>query len=92
MSIRLRRREFVALLGGAAAWPLAVSAQRPAMPVIGLLQSGTPESQANNIATFRKGLNEIGFVEGRNQSSSIAGRTIKRIGCRSWRRSLCACG
>ena len=66
MRLCLRRREFIAGLGGAAAWPLTARAQRPAMPVIGLLLSGTPESQANNIATFRKGLNEIGFVEGRN--------------------------
>jgi putative ABC transport system substrate-binding protein len=67
MTFCLRRREFITALGGAAAWPEVARAQRrPAMPVIGLLLSGTPESQANNIATFRKGLNEIGFVEGRN--------------------------
>jgi putative ABC transport system substrate-binding protein len=66
MRLCLRRREFIAGLGGAAAWPLTARAQRPAMPVIGLLLPGTPESMANYIATFRKGLNEIGFVEGRN--------------------------
>jgi putative ABC transport system substrate-binding protein len=89
----MKRREFITLLGGTAvAWPLAARAQRPAMPVIGLLHSGTPESQANNIAIFRKSLNEIGLSRAATLSSSIAGRTIKRIGCRSWRRSLCACG
>jgi putative tryptophan/tyrosine transport system substrate-binding protein len=65
----VRRREFIALLGGMAlARPLAVQAQQPAMPVIGLLHPGSPEANARYIAGFRKGLAESGHIEGRNVS------------------------
>jgi putative ABC transport system substrate-binding protein len=65
MSIRLRRRDFIAALGGAAAtWPLAVRAQRPPMPVIGFLHGGSPGDFWS--IPFRQGLGEVGFVEGRN--------------------------
>jgi hypothetical protein len=61
----MRRREFVGLIGGAAAWPLMARAQQ-AKPVIGFLSSGAPEQSAEALKAFRSGLGEGGFVEGRN--------------------------
>jgi putative tryptophan/tyrosine transport system substrate-binding protein len=60
----MRRREFIAGLGGTAAWPLVARAQN--MPVIGLLGSETPEFDAYRVGAFRQGLGETGYVEGRN--------------------------
>jgi putative ABC transport system substrate-binding protein len=63
----MRRREVFALFGGAAAaWPLAARAQQPSLPVVGVLDPGTPEAGARNMAGFRKGLGETGYVDGQN--------------------------
>ena len=63
----MRRREFISLVGGAAAaWPLTVRAQQSVLPVIAFVRDGSPEANTRYVAAFRKGLNESGYVEGQN--------------------------
>src|SRR5262249_59738221 len=62
----MKRREFITLLGGAAAWPRAAWAQQPALPVIGYLSGRSPEAEAPIVAAVRRGLQDIGYLAGQN--------------------------
>src|SRR5262245_40147218 len=61
----MKRREFITLLGGATVWPLAARAQQPT-PIVGLINSRSAQDAVRNVAAFRKGLDETGYVEGQN--------------------------
>jgi len=69
---QLKRREFIALLGGAAAtWPLAARAQQRAVPVIGFMSTLSPENISGPVAGFHDGLKEMGYIEGQNVARLI---------------------
>ena len=62
----MRRREFITMLGGAVAWPLAARAQQAAMPVVGPVNARAPEASVRVAGAYRKRVNEVGYIEGQN--------------------------
>jgi putative tryptophan/tyrosine transport system substrate-binding protein len=77
----MRRREFIAALSSALAWPLAARAQKPSMPVIGFLQAGSAASSGDYLDAFRDGMRQLGYIEGRNIrfESRFADGVIERL-------------
>jgi len=86
MASHIARRKFLATLGGAAAaWPLGARAQQAAIPVIGYLNFGSPESDASRLTGLRRGLSESGYVEGRNLVIEYRWGGTKLTDCQRWR-------
>jgi putative ABC transport system substrate-binding protein len=85
-----RRKFFATLAGAAAAWPLGARAQQPAMPVVGFLRSTPATGFAYIVDPFRQGLNDAGFVEGKNVAIEYRWGTIRNIGYRDWQPISCA--
>jgi putative ABC transport system substrate-binding protein len=87
----MKRRELVALIGGAAAscvsWPLAARAQPGKVWRIGMLDTTSAQLNAPNLNAFRQGLRQLGYVEGQTSSSTIARPTDASTGFRNWRPS-----
>ena len=83
----MKRRDFIAVLGSVAAWPVVARAQQPAMPTIGSLFSGSPEAFAHLAKGFQSGLKEAGYVDGQNVTIEYRWRSAGSTAYRRWRLS-----
>ena len=83
--LHVTRREFVAALGSAAAWPVVARGQQSATPVIGFLNPASANTFADRLRAFRQGLKDTGYVEGENVAIVYSWAENQSIGCRAWR-------
>ena len=87
---QLKRRDFITLLGGAAAWPLAARAQQSTMPVVGFIHILSPEAVPRFVPAFRQGLKEVATSRAKTWRSNTAGRKANTIDCPGWSLIWCA--
>jgi hypothetical protein len=80
MAAHIRRREFLVSLGSTAAWPLAVRAQQPIVPLVGILSSASLSAFTDLLGAFRQGLKETGYVEGQNVAIELAAAHLANLG------------